>query len=164
MTVRKSIFTWILIWAVLIIVFFVASLVFFKLDIMGDEKLASVTVESSAGKTKYVCAVADLLVEQTEGLMHRKVLCDYCGMLFIYNESHTLDFWMKNMVIPIDIVFLDQDKRILNIYSDVPVCTTENCTLYTSDGPAQYVLEIPANSSVKHGFAKGDLVNIDEDG
>lgn len=96
------------------------------------------------------------------GLMYRKKLSDNSAMLFIFPDSQPRAFWMENTLIPLDIIYFDQKRRLINISENTPPCknTTTRCPNYPSDAPAKYVLEINAGLSKKHGFKKGDVLNI----
>ena len=68
------------------------------------------------------------------------------GMLFVFEEESLRSFWMKNMLIPLDIIWLDKDKRIVYIEENVPPCKEDPCPTYTSQIPAMFVLELKAGS------------------
>ena len=91
--------------------------------------------------------------EQAQGLMHKTALPTDAGMLFVFNESKTRTFWMKNMKIPLDILFLDDNGKIVTIYRRVPPCTQTPCELYSSVVPILYALEVRAGEAdtVKEG-------------
>ncbi len=84
--------------------------------------------------------------EKAQGLMFRKKMDFDQGMLFIYSEEGFYSFWMKNMVIPLDLIWLDRDKRIVHMEGNVPPCEQEPCPTYTSKVPAQFILELKAGS------------------
>jgi uncharacterized membrane protein (UPF0127 family) len=87
--------------------------------------------------------------ERTLGLMHRKKIGFDQGMLFIFDKEDFHAFWMKNMLIPLDFVWLDKEKRIVHIEKDVPPCKKEPCPTYTSKVPAMFFLELKAGSVEK---------------
>lgn len=87
--------------------------------------------------------------ERAKGLMFRKSMEYEQGMLFIFNEEGFYSFWMKNMVIPLDFVWLDKEKRIVHVEENVPPCKQEPCPTYTSKVPAKYLLELKAGSVAK---------------
>ena len=91
--------------------------------------------------------------EQAQGLMHRTALPTDAGMLFVFNESKTRTFWMKNMLIPLDLLFLDDSGKIVMIYRRVPPCMQTPCELYSSVVPISYALEVRAGEAdtVKEG-------------
>jgi len=96
------------------------------------------------------------------GLMYRKTMSDDEGMLFIFPNVQLRAFWMKNTLIPLDILYFDQNKKLINISKNTPPCknTTTRCPNYPSTKPAKYVLEINAGLSEKYGFEAGDELLI----
>lgn len=92
--------------------------------------------------------VADTYKTRQKGLMHRSSLGKNKGMFFIFSESKAYDFWMPNVNFPLDIVWISEDMKVVDIKT-VPPCMeveTKNCPFYTPDGKAKYVLEVNANS------------------
>lgn len=87
--------------------------------------------------------------ERTRGLMFRKKIEFDQGMLFIFGEEGFYSFWMKNMLISLDFIWLDREKRIVHIEQNVPPCKQEPCPTYTSKVPAMYFLELRAGSVEK---------------
>ncbi|WP_154224304.1 DUF192 domain-containing protein [Marinicella rhabdoformis] len=96
------------------------------------------------------------------GLMYRKEMADDEGMLFIFPNEYPRAFWMKNTLIPLDILYFDKNKKLVSLSMNTPPCknTTTRCPNYPSVKPAKYVLEINAGLSKKYGFKKGDLLEI----
>lgn len=89
--------------------------------------------------------------------MGRSELAQNVGMLFIFNETGYHSFWMKNTLIPLDMLRLDEKGKIVDIQSAVP-CETpnqEHCPIYQPQQPAQYVLEINAGKSKKNTLHPG---------
>lgn len=84
--------------------------------------------------------------ERALGLMYRKRMGFDQGMLFIFGKEGLYSFWMKNMVIPLDFIWLDEEKRIVHIEQNVPPCKQEPCPNYTSKVPAMFFLELKAGS------------------
>jgi len=78
------------------------------------------------------------------------------GMLFIFPEADYYSFWMKNMLFPIDIIFINQNK-IVEIFENVPVSSKNPLPIYTGSTKANEVLEINAGLSKKYGLKKGDF-------
>lgn len=90
--------------------------------------------------------------EWTQGLMNRRELAADQGMLFVFPNAEVRTFWMKNTLIPLDILFLDQNKKVINIVNHANPCVDTsgaNCLRYTSTLPAQYVLELKAGQSIE---------------
>ena len=82
------------------------------------------------------------------------------GMLLAYPRSRELRIWMKNMLIPLDIVFLDHQGRVVNLVERVPPCRQLDCPIYDSAESARYALEITAGSARKLGIARGQRLVI----
>lgn len=81
--------------------------------------------------------------EQRErGLMKRQTLEDNTGMLFIFSEESKYSFWMKNMNVSLDIIWINSDGEVVYFVKDVPPCTKSPCQTYTPNIPALYVLEV----------------------
>lgn len=97
------------------------------------------------------------------GLMYQESLPDDQGMLFIFPDSRPRAFWMKNTLIPLDILYFNHNLVLVSIQADVPPCrsTTTRCPNYPSEKPAKYVLEINAGLATKYGFKVGDQMILD---
>lgn len=93
---------------------------------------------------------------QRQGLMYRKTLAKNKGMLFIETEEKSIAMWMKNTFIPLDIIWINQDLKIVSI--------SQNTIPLSLDvlGPntAKYVLEINAGQSKKYKFKPGQKVQL----
>ena len=99
--------------------------------------------------------------ELSKGLMFRDNLPEKHGMLFIFDDTAQRSFWMKNTLIPLDIIFLDGNFVVVNIEYAVP-CRADPCPSYVSEAPAKYVLEINANLSEKYNIKKGSKMILSE--
>ena len=95
----------------------------------------------------------------TKGLMFRESLQDDEGMLFVYSDTEERTFWMKNTLIPLDMLFIDEDTVIRKIHHAVP-CKEEPCPVYKSESPAKYVLEIRGNLTKELRIEEGDTVLV----
>lgn len=120
-------------------------------------------ISGQNGDIEFRVEIADDPSERSRGLMDRNSLKDDEGMLFIFEKSNYVNFWMKNTLIPLDMIFIDQNHKIVHIANDVKPCPkgTLNCPLYPSELPVKYVLEINAGLSKKHGFRNGDPVQLE---
>jgi len=81
-------------------------------------------------------------LEKSLGLMHRSHLNNKTGMLFIFDDNKPRSFWMKNTLIPLDLIFINDNYQIIDIKHNFQPCIIEPCKSYTSKEPAMYVLEI----------------------
>ena len=95
---------------------------------------------------------------QTEtGLMYRKSMKDDQGMLFIFPDSKYRYFYMRNTEIPLDIIFIGENKSIVSIQKNAKPFDE---TSLPSEGPAKYVLEINAGLSTQWDLQKGDKIQF----
>jgi uncharacterized membrane protein (UPF0127 family) len=93
--------------------------------------------------------------EKETGLMYRKELPDGKGMLFDFSPEQQVSMWMKNTYIPLDMIFIRADGRILRIAENTEPLSTK---IIPSGGPAKGVLEVIAGTAKKYGIAPGDRV------
>ena len=103
--------------------------------------------------------IASTPEEIERGLMYRKSLCQTCGMLFSFPDSQKRSFWMKNTPIPLDIIFIDENYKVLNIAKNTTPYSTESLF---SEGKVRYVLEVNAGWSAKNNLKKGDLIEVEK--
>ena len=95
--------------------------------------------------------------DQARGLMYRRSLGKDSGMLFIFRQEGLQSFWMKNTLIPLDMIFISRNLVIVDITTMQP-CITDPCPSYTSRQPAQYVLEVNANYCRSRKITIGDKI------
>jgi uncharacterized membrane protein (UPF0127 family) len=88
--------------------------------------------------------IADADDSRARGLMFRTSLPADEGMLFVFDTELPLSFWMKNTLIPLDMLYFDRNGRLVSIQRDVPPCRTAYCPSFPSEAPARYVLEMNA--------------------
>jgi len=93
--------------------------------------------------------------EENTGLMYRKELPDGKGMLFDFSPEQEVSMWMKNTYIPLDMIFIRADGRILRIAENTEPLSTK---IIPSRGLAKGVLEVIAGTAQKYGIAPGDRV------
>ena len=93
--------------------------------------------------------------EKETGLMYRKELPEGKGMLFDFSPEQQVSMWMKNTYIPLDMIFIRADGRILRIAENTEPLST---SIIPSGGPAKGVLEVIAGTAKKYGIAPGDRV------
>ena len=85
--------------------------------------------------------VADTDATRTKGLMYRAALADGEGMLFVFDDTREHGFWMKNTFIPLDMIFIDDDLRVVGVHARAVPQSTETVSVGV---PSRYVLEVPA--------------------
>ncbi len=116
----------------------------------------------SLNDQSFVIELADTDNTRALGLMYREHMADDEGMLFVFPDTQTRAFWMKNTLIPLDILYFDQNQKLVSISENTPPCknTTTRCPNYPSAKPAKYVLEINAGLSQQYGYKSGDKLII----
>lgn len=95
-----------------------------------------------------------------QGLMHRESLEPGKGMLFVFPVSSEYPFWMKNTMIPLDIIWIDEARRVAHVEPDVPPCPGDPCPPYPPGAVAKYVLELKAGEAARHRLKEGDVVEL----
>lgn len=103
-------------------------------------------VDITIGDKKYKVEIADTSEKQEKGLMGRESLPEDQGMLFIYDEPQDLSYWMKNTLISLDIIFIDDDMEVVSVKQGQPM-SEEPIT----ENDVQYVLEVNSNSGIEEG-------------
>ena len=98
--------------------------------------------------------MADTPERRQQGLMHRESLDPGTGMLFAFDAEQTLNFWMKNTLIPLDIIFFDASGAFVSATSMVP-CKADPCPYYASEQPSEWALEVPAGFIEKARVGEG---------
>ena len=121
-----------------------------------DDSAAVVSVESASGTHSFEVELALTDVERARGLMYRTELAPNKGMLFVFEDSAPRSFWMRNTYIPLDIIFIRADGKILNIVRQARPRTD---TPRQSVGRAVAVLEIAGGRAAELGIEAGDHVS-----
>ena len=98
--------------------------------------------------------VAKSAQAKEQGLSGTKSLANETGMLFVYDQEDMWQIWMRDMRYPIDIIWLDKDKKVVYIVHGAKPSSYPK-TVFTPKKPAQYVLEIPAGAAKRHGIGIG---------
>lgn len=98
--------------------------------------------------------------ERQRGLMFRDRIDEDQGMLFVFEAEEVNSFWMLNMKFPIDILWLDSNKRVVHIEAGVPPCPREPCPSYPTPAPALYVLELKSGVAAAHKVALRDRIDF----
>ena len=113
------------------------------------------------GGERYSVEVADDDAERARGLMFRDAMPAGHGMLFIHEREEPQSYWMKNTRIPLDILYFDDERRLVSQQRDVPPCSLGNaCPSYPSNAPARYVLELNAGEAQRLGLRDGAVITF----
>jgi len=112
-------------------------------------------IVTKSGVQVFSVEMATTEKEKETGLMYRKELPDGKGMLFDFSPEQQISMWMKNTYIPLDMIFIRADGRILRIAENTEPMSTK---IISSGGLAKGVLEVIAGTAQKYGIAPGDRV------
>ncbi len=104
--------------------------------------------------------IADIKPSRKMGLMYREKMGSNEGMLFVFDTEDYYSFWMRNMKFPVDMIWIDINKRVIHIEEDVPVCVGEACEFYHPSKPAKYMLEINAGIASQGRIKIGDRITV----
>lgn len=112
-------------------------------------------IRGAGGAHHFNVEIASTPEQWTYGLMFRRSLPPDAGMLFVYDSDHEIQMWMKNTLIPLDMIFIKADGTILRIAErTVP----QDLTTIPSGGPARGVLEVNGGTASRLGIKAGDRV------
>lgn len=122
------------------------------------------------GKTKlkiknktYTLEIAKTTAQKSKGLSKRQDMCSSCGMIFVYTFEQILPFWMKDTYLSLDLIWLDQEGRIVHLEKTIPPESKNDqgdYRLYTPPIQAQYVIELLAGQIDHLHLKTGDLIDL----
>lgn len=135
------------------------ALMFFSVTALaGEDRPSMPWIEMQ--DHRFHVEIANNAASRSQGLMYREKLEDDHGMVFIFPRETVLRFWMKNTLIPLDIIFLDKQFRIVNIAQGALPCEEVPCLRYSSQVPAKYVIEVNAGIADDIGLQLGDMIGV----
>jgi len=115
------------------------------------------TVHTKGGPVRVVLEVAATDPTRTRGLMWRDHLDDGHGMLFVSDEESDHSFWMKNTVIPLDMVFIGADQVVVGVHANATPLSLEPISV---GRPSKWVLEVAGGYAGRAGIATGDRIDL----
>lgn len=98
--------------------------------------------------------------EQLKGLSNRTSLDEGSGMLFVFKRRDSYPFWMKGMLFPLDIVWIDESGVVVDLFENAIPCNGPVCIAIYPEASAKYVLELNAGTIKRIGFGVGDKLEI----
>ena len=116
-------------------------------------------VKMDVGGKSFDLEVANTNPKRMRGLMYRESMPADHGMIFVFPEQKVLHFWMKNTKIPLDLVYMDQEGKIVSIHKLEPFETRS----VSSDGPAIYAIELNRGTAEKLKLKPGDVIKVHPD-
>lgn len=131
-------------------------LIIILLVVNGCNNENYIIIDNGDEEIKVNVEIADDDSERSRGLMFRENLEENSGMLFVFEDEDYYGFWMKNTLIPLDMIFISNDLEIVDIKYAVP-CDDE-CINYTPKEKAKYVLEVNGNFTIENNISVGNKV------
>jgi uncharacterized membrane protein (UPF0127 family) len=129
-----------------------------KVEYYTFTKEGELTFTDSLGnlKSKIDLEIADTEYERELGLMNRNEMKENQGMLFIFPDLSLRSFWMRNTLISLDMIFVNDQKKIVTIHKNTKILSDQS---YPSSEPALYVVEVIAGYTDKHNIKVGDKID-----
>ncbi len=127
------------------------------------EDNVSATFVTDGKGTNVTLEVANSPDERSQGLMYRESLPQKHGMVFVFGEAETQSFWMKNTLIPLDMIFVAPNGTVINVEHADPQPNASDSELrnYQSDAPAKYVVEMRQGFANRTGIEPGTKLVFD---
>jgi hypothetical protein len=122
-----------------------------------DPPAPTVTMPSGA---VYRVEIAASSVSRAQGLMFRESLQDGRGMLFLFPKPSVESFWMKNCNFPIDIVWMDANRKVIFVSAHTPPCKEDPCPTFGPKEESLYVLEIPDGAAARESAVVGSTLTF----
>lgn len=133
-----------------------AAIVVVSLPLAACSDETRLTIHSATGDHTFNIEIVDTPESRAQGLMYRQELAPDAGMLFDFLDDREVSFWMRNTFIPLDMIFITGEGVVRNIHVNA---RPHDPTGIPSEGPVQFVLEIPGGRSVELGIEPGDTVS-----
>jgi uncharacterized membrane protein (UPF0127 family) len=128
----------------------------------GEGDLNTTEITFPNGKT-ILAETMRQQVDQMRGMMFRDSLDKDRGMLFVHPSETNVPYWMYQVRIPLDIIWMDHQRRIVEISANTPACTSKSsrdCPGYGGHEKARYVLELAAGGAAIYGLKVGDRLDF----
>lgn len=150
--IKKRIKIGLLTTTIVVLVLFAGALLRVGTESLGPTENDTEIVEVILGDSTIPVELADTVETRQQGLSKRDALPDGSGMLFIFPESYIYGFWMKDMLFALDMIWLDADGCIIDIFEDVSPDTYP--TIFRPSSPALLVLEVSS------GFVEAQDISV----
>jgi len=125
----------------------------------GCQAEPRVTIITQDGReVGFAVEIADTPSKRAMGLQYRRDLAADRGMVFLFPVESMLSFWMKNTPLPLDMIFISRDRKIVGIVEQAVPFSLDSRSV---NAPSQFVLEINGGLSKRHGIQAGDTVRFD---
>ena len=136
------------------------ALSLFLVSCAGTKAIAFIAPDGET-KVPLIVEVADTPTERATGLMERAALEDGHGMLFVFKEPLALQFWMKDTLIPLEVMYFDGQGTFVNAITMQP-CTGDPCPKYPSAALAKYAVETKPGFRQQYGIGVGWRIDTEQ--
>jgi uncharacterized membrane protein (UPF0127 family) len=114
--------------------------------------------------TRVTVEIAGTPAARERGLMFRAQMAPSDGMVFVFDKVGHYPFWMKNTLIPLDVIWVDAGARVVHVAQSVPPCKADPCPTFppppSPEGDALYVVEVVSGFSTQHRVSRGDVLTF----
>lgn len=156
---RKKNTTQTLIVISLIATLIITFIILVVLLVQKNKNIQPKSIGLQINNNNYYLEVAKTNQQKKIGLSNRNEICSNCGMLFVFDKEGQYPFWMKDTYIPLDIIWINSQYKIVKI---ITALNTNSDVTYTNTDPAKYAIELPANEVFKQNLKVGDTIQIPE--
>ncbi len=120
-----------------------------------DFRETPLTLETASGAHRFTAEVAETPAQRERGLMFRETMPEDHGMIFDYHHDANISMWMKNTILPLDMVFISADGTVFDV---VKGAVPYSLDVISSGGMVRAVLEVNAGTVDRIGIRRGDKV------
>ena len=131
-----------------------------KTMLIGKQMGHSLSTPAGNVLAAFTVEVVSSIASREKGLSGRDRLPLDSGMLFVLDDEYAPSIWMKGMRFPIDIIFFDKDRKVIEVMKNLQPCT--DCRIYEGPPNSAYVLEINAGQTEKNGISAGNHFSLEE--
>lgn len=122
--------------------------------------LQAETIEATLGGQAYQLELVAEPDSRRQGLMGRSELAPGTGMLFDFPEGTRPAIWMRNMQMSLDLLFVDEHARLMQVFAEVPPCSASPCAIYQAQQPLRFVIEVAPGTAAQLGLQPGDQLDL----
>jgi uncharacterized membrane protein (UPF0127 family) len=125
----------------------------------AERDMRRASVETPGGR-KFVAEIADTPERWMHGYMFRQEIGEDEGMIFVFPEAGFHPFWMKNTLVPLDMIWMDDTFTAIYIQESAPPCRSDPCPSYGPVRKARYVLEVRGGTAARERLRIGDRLRV----
>ncbi|PZM87077.1 MAG: hypothetical protein DLD55_03265 [candidate division SR1 bacterium] len=158
-TEKKQLFQSLIRRAMILIGIKILIISFFFFHFLEKSKLSPQKPQMCYQERCFDLEIADTPAKRELGLMFRESLPETSGMLFVFESAGIHSFWMRNTLIPLDILWLDEENSVIDLIS-APPCKEMPCPSYLPSAEATQAIELNSGTAAKLGLQIGEKVEI----